>query len=172
MDYVKKAYKYLLMVFMSIIILFVISIFSIGFNLSVGRLDTNKIEILSSEIQIVGKAYDASMRVSDAGKVFFVDCQIGMGSVCDNYYHQILYAKNVQLLSINDAKSTIMLYGELRSQRGEIFIINNLKNVENLSKQWIDKKRIYPKFFFYTILVLFPFVVLGSFFIINFKVEN
>lgn len=159
----KKIYDYILMFFLSFLVLLAVSIFAMGWNLSVGNISKKEMDFPTAEVKIVGKAYDSSMRLSYQGSVFFLDCQFGSGNLCNKFHGETLYAQNIKVLNIND-KVSILIYGEFLESSGEITVIDNLKNIDILTQQVIDQKRSYSKIFFWISLIMFPFVLLGRFY--------
>ncbi|WP_312266563.1 hypothetical protein [Neisseria sp.] len=165
MERMKKLYDYLLMLFCAVLIFLVVSVFVVGWDLIANKntTTTKEIEIALAEVQIVGKAYDASMRISGSGGVYFADCNLGLRQLCNIYHGRTLYAKKIKLLDVNNARSKVLLYGEFKSDGEKYFIIDNLSDSQYLAQQSIEGKWIYPKFFFWASVVMLPFVLLGRF---------
>ena len=73
MKLMEKIYNYTLMIFISVLFLLIVSVFIVGWNVSVGNIDTKEYKIPTAEVKIVGKSYDSSIRLSNHGNTIFLE---------------------------------------------------------------------------------------------------
>ncbi len=154
----RKLLEYINMIYIAIFLGLCISCFFVGLPLSLGRVNIEYQSIPYAYLSVVGKSYDSSIKINNSGKIYFVDCQIGLNEFCNKFYNKNIPVYNLQLVTVNEKFSAIVQMDTnsgLKIHNSQDEIISNL----------ISSKTIYPKFFFNCFLIFTPIIMILNFFL-------
>lgn len=154
-------------IFVASFLLFIVSVIVIGFPIFFNSYTTEKINLGNTEMKIMGKQYDPSLRISEGRTVISADCYASIGTkMCSHYHNEFLFGENNQILAISN-KYLILVYSEITDKKGNRILINNVARKDEIISNYIERQKSYPNAFL--ILSLFSMVF---FFIFHFLIEK